>query len=166
MKIFRLFAFSFLFLIPVTIFAQFTIDDRAILFSNVNVVPMTEQTVMTGMDVLVEGDRISAIGQTGELSVPTGASVIDAEGKYLMPGLAEMHGHVPPMESGNWPERYLEDVLYLYLAGGITTVRGMLGQFRALHCILPDPVLAGNLSIHPKKPESECMNSLRQGGIY
>ncbi len=128
MKIFRLFAFSFLFLIPVTIFAQFTIDDRAILFSNVNVVPMTEQTVMTGMDVLVEGDRISAIGQTGELSVPTGASVIDAEGKYLMPGLAEMHGHVPPMESGNWPERYLEDVLYLYLAGGITTVRGMLGH--------------------------------------
>jgi imidazolonepropionase-like amidohydrolase len=41
-----------------------------------------------------------------------------------MPGLAEMHGHVPPP---NAPPEYTDRVLFLYLANGITTVRGMLG---------------------------------------
>ena len=130
MKLLRYSILFLLFLIPTTIFAQYVsvIDDRAILFSNVNVVPMTDQNVIPGMDVLIEGDRISRIGQTGELSVPHGTEVINAEGKYLLPGLAEMHGHVPPVQSDSWPERYLEDVFFLYLAGGVTTVRGMLGH--------------------------------------
>src|SRR5690606_25103695 len=46
-------------------------------------------------------------------------------GKYLMPGLAEMHGHVPPP---NAPAEFTEDVLFLYAATGVTTVRGMLGS--------------------------------------
>jgi imidazolonepropionase-like amidohydrolase len=41
-----------------------------------------------------------------------------------MPGLAEMHGHVPPP---NQPVQYIEDVLFLYFANGVTTVRGMQG---------------------------------------
>lgn len=106
------------------------IDDRAILFHNVNLVTMTDESAQYGMDLLVEGDRISRIAPIGESYAPHGATVINGHGrKYLMPGLAEMHGHVPPMESeGRWPERYLEDVLFLYLAGGVTTVRGMLGH--------------------------------------
>jgi imidazolonepropionase-like amidohydrolase len=58
--------------------------------------------------------------------------MIDDTGKFLMPGLAEMHGHVPPTEPG--PEapdyfntEYVESTLFLYVSAGITTVRGMLG---------------------------------------
>jgi imidazolonepropionase-like amidohydrolase len=60
----------------------------------------------------------------GSVRVPYGARLVDGSGKYLMPGLAEMHGHVPPP---NAPPEYTERVLFLYLANGITTVRGMLG---------------------------------------
>jgi imidazolonepropionase-like amidohydrolase len=53
-----------------------------------------------------------------------GAVRVDGRGKYLLPGLAEMHGHVPPPSA---PAELTEDVLFLYVANGITTVRGMLG---------------------------------------
>ncbi len=49
---------------------------------------------------------------------------IDLQGAFVMPGLAEMHAHVPPM---NEPQR-VQDVLDLFLAHGITTIRGMLGE--------------------------------------
>ena len=59
-----------------------------------------------------------------DIEVPSGAQMIDGTGKFLMPGLAEMHGHIPRPDQ---PEQYTEDVLFLYVANGITTVRGMLG---------------------------------------
>lgn len=102
-----------------------TLDITA--FVNVNVVPMDADHVLHGMTVVVTGDRITQMGSADAIQVPDGATIINAEGKYLMPGLAEMHGHVPPEQSGSLPARYVEDVLFLYLAGGITTVRGMLG---------------------------------------
>jgi imidazolonepropionase-like amidohydrolase len=51
--------------------------------------------------------------------------VIDGQGAYAMPGLAEMHAHVPGADDG---EQRAKDVLALYLANGITTARGMLGE--------------------------------------
>jgi hypothetical protein len=48
-----------------------------------------------------------------------------------MPGLAEMHAHVPPMRVG---EQQVHDTLFLYLAHGITTIRGMLGETGHLVC--------------------------------
>ncbi len=91
-------------------------------FTNVNVLPMDRDQVLTAHTVVVEGDRIQSVG--ADIEVPSGAHIIDGTGKFLMPGLAEMHGHVPR------PDRhaqYTEDVLFLYVANGITTVRGMLG---------------------------------------
>jgi cytosine/adenosine deaminase-related metal-dependent hydrolase len=74
--------------------------------------------------VLVQGDRIVAVGPAASVAVPAGARRVDGRGKWLVPGLAEMHGHVPPPTA---PAQATEDVLFLYLANGITTVRGMLG---------------------------------------
>lgn len=95
---------------------------QVIAFTDVNVIPMSSNEVLTDHTVLVRGDRITALG--ADLDVPAGAKVIDGSGQYLLPGLAEMHGHVPRPEE---PEQYTEDVLFLYVANGITTVRGMLG---------------------------------------
>jgi imidazolonepropionase-like amidohydrolase len=96
-------------------------------FLNATLIPMDSDRVQPGMDVMVEGGRIVSIKPHGSETAPAGALIIDASGKYILPGLAEMHGHVPPTQGGNLPARYVEDVLFLYLAGGITTVRGMLG---------------------------------------
>lgn len=103
-------------------------QERYVVFTGVNLVTMENEQILMDMDVHIKGDRIEEIVRTGEADIPTGAEVIDGNGRYLMPGLAEMHGHVPPVESSDFPDRYVEDVLFLYLAGGVTTVRGMLGH--------------------------------------
>jgi imidazolonepropionase-like amidohydrolase len=93
-------------------------------FVNVNVVPMERERVIENQTVIVRNGRIAEIGPANKVKAPDGATRVEGAGKYLMPGLAEMHGHIPPP---NAPKAYTESVLFLYAANGITTVRGMLG---------------------------------------
>lgn len=86
---------------------------------------MNREVVIKDHSVLVKGDRFAEVGPAGKLKVPMSATRIDARGKYLMPGMGEMHGHIPPLTS---PHAFIEDILFLYVANGITTVRGMLGH--------------------------------------
>ena len=97
---------------------------KSVVFSNVSVVPMTGNQVLENQTVVVTGDRITAVGPAKTAKVPDGAARIDGQGKYLMPGLAEMHGHIP---GGNAPREFVDNVLFLYVASGVTTVRGMQG---------------------------------------
>jgi imidazolonepropionase-like amidohydrolase len=100
----------------------------AVVFTDVNVIPMDGQRVIAGQTVIVRGDRIEAIGSARSTRVPAGAIRIDGRGKYLMPGLAEMHAHVLPAQApGNADERFNRDIFFLYVANGITTIRAMLG---------------------------------------
>jgi imidazolonepropionase-like amidohydrolase len=100
----------------------------AVAFVDVNVIPMDRQRVLAGQTVIVRGDRIESVGPTRSTSVPAGATRIDGRGKYLMPGLAEMHAHVLPAQAqGNADERLNRDIFFLYIANGITTIRAMLG---------------------------------------
>ncbi|WP_215399230.1 amidohydrolase family protein [Rheinheimera oceanensis] len=111
-------------------------------FDQVHVLPMDSDQLLRNQRVLVQGDRIVAVGPAAELALPQDATVIDGAGRYLLPGLAEMHGHVPPMvDFSGMPARYLDDVLMLYLAGGVTTVRGMLGHDQQLR--LKDDIASG-----------------------
>ncbi len=94
-------------------------------FIGANVVPMDGDRVVERQTVLVQGSHIVAFGPAADVEVPEGAIEIDAAGKYLMPGLAEMHGHLP---SPDMPAAVTENVLFLYVANGVTTVRGMQGN--------------------------------------
>jgi imidazolonepropionase-like amidohydrolase len=97
-------------------------------FTDVNVIPMDRQRVVAGQTVVVRGDRIEAVGPSASTRVPAGAVRVDGRGKYLMPGLAEMHAHVLPAQAaGNADERLNRDIFFLYIANGITTIRAMLG---------------------------------------
>ncbi len=93
-------------------------------FVGVNVIPMDSERVLTDQIVIVEDGRIVAIGPTAATTLPEDAIEIDGRGRFLIPGLAEMHGHIPPPDA---PAFHVESVLFLYVANGVTTVRGMLG---------------------------------------
>ena len=105
-------------------------------FVDVNVLPMDRERVLAGQTVLVADGRITRMGAAAEVEVPDGATAIDGRGKYLMPGVAEMHGHFPDPDA----QEFTEAVLYLYVANGVTLVRGMQGN--ASHLPLRDAIEA------------------------
>lgn len=78
----------------------------------------TGKTPLVDSAVVIEGDRISAIGPRSEVKIPDGASVVDARGKYVLPGLWDMHAHFYQVEFGP-----------AYLAAGITTARDVGNEF-------------------------------------
>jgi len=101
-------------------------------FTNVAVIPMTSNRVIENQTVVIRGDEISLIAPSENVEFDNDATIIDGSGKFLIPGLAEMHGHVPPTDPPSNAPRYMnmeyvENTLFLYTAAGITTVRGMLG---------------------------------------
>src|SRR5690349_2649248 len=93
-------------------------------FVDVTVLPMDRERVLTGQTVLVRDGRIAAVGPSASVRVPADAQRIDAKGKFLMPGLAEMHAHVLGPQQ---PEQLNRDLMFLYVANGVTTIRAMLG---------------------------------------
>jgi imidazolonepropionase-like amidohydrolase len=95
-----------------------------IAFTNVTLVPMDSERLVPGQTVVVRDGSITAIGQTAAMTLPADLPQIDGTGHYLMPGLAEMHAHVPPNPKD---DQWTEDVLFLYVANGITFARSMLG---------------------------------------
>ena len=101
--------------------------DRATAFVDVNVVPMDRQRVLERQTVVVRDGRIVAMGPVASTQVPADAMRVDARGKYLMPGLAEMHAHVIGGQNPNHAQLN-RDILLLYVANGITSIRAMLGQ--------------------------------------
>lgn len=92
-------------------------------FVNVNVIAMVDDRITPAQTVIVNDDRIIAIGDVDTTSVPEDAEVVDGTDRYLMPGLVEMHGHITSTAPAS-----LDSVFGLFVANGVTTVRGMLGR--------------------------------------
>jgi imidazolonepropionase-like amidohydrolase len=136
-------------------------QEPVVAFVDVNVVPMNRDGVLEHQTVIVRGNRIAEMGPAARVRAPAGATTVNASGKYLMPGFAEMHGHFPNPNAG--PE-LTENVLFLYVANGVTTVRGMQGQLPHLELKarvargellgprlwVPGPALSGNSAPTPE----------------
>lgn len=101
---------------------------REIVFKSVNVIPMDKEQVIENQTVVVKNGRITVMGDAAKVKFGKEALVIEAKGKYLMPGWAEIHAHVPQTDD----LEPMKEVLMLYLANGITTIRGMLGHQKHL----------------------------------
>ncbi|MGH7606506.1 MAG: amidohydrolase family protein, partial [Gemmatimonadales bacterium] len=99
-------------------------DSQVVAFVDVNVIPMDRDGVLEHQTVVVRDGRIAQLGPVAQIRVPAGATSVDGRGKYLIPGLGEMHGHLPNPNAG---AELTENVLFLYVAHGVTTVRGMQG---------------------------------------
>lgn len=91
-------------------------------FTNGRIITMVGEQVIERGTVVVEGNRIVAIGPARQVTVPAGAKVIDVSGKTLMPGLVDMHGHINNCyytSSGLMPQK--QQSRYADLAYGVTT---------------------------------------------
>lgn len=91
-------------------------DEPAVAFVGVTVLPLDTAAVLADHTVIVRGDRIERLGPRAAIAVPPGAQVIDGRGRYLIPGLMDMHVHLARRQS-----------LELLVAFGVTTVRNMWG---------------------------------------
>lgn len=86
-------------------------------FVGVHVLPMDAERVLRDHTVVVVDETIVALGPRDRIALPNGARVIDGKGKWLIPGLADMHVH-------SWDA--LED--NLFVAHGVTTIRNLFGS--------------------------------------
>ena len=90
-----------------------------------DVLPMTATERLTDQTVLVDGERIAAVGPRASTAVPAGYRTIDARGKVVMPGLVDMHIHMSPAPGTSWDST--QRALAISLANGVTTARVMSG---------------------------------------
>jgi imidazolonepropionase-like amidohydrolase len=121
MRILRL-APTFSLLFGFSIAAQ---NPPAVAITNVSVIPMDRERVIADQTVVIERGRIARLGPSASVRPPAGATIVDGRGKFLIPGLAEMHAHVP---GGQAPAEVVDRVLSLFALNGVTTIRGMLGD--------------------------------------
>jgi hypothetical protein len=100
--------------------AQPSPPPHALVFTHVTVVDVSTGRGYADSTVVVQGDRITAVGR--RVSIPKDAQVIDASGKFLIPGLWDMHFHAPE-------DKQAREIFYpLVVANGVTGVRNMFGD--------------------------------------
>ncbi len=111
-------------------------------FVDVHVVPMDRWRILEHQTVVVRDGVIRAIGDTADVEVPANAVRIRGEGRYLLPGLGDMYARLPVGDDVS--EEELQDLLFLYLANGVTTVRQGPGEPQ--HTALKRRLLGGELT--------------------
>ncbi len=94
-------------------------------FINVNVIPMDKERVLPRQTVIVRDGTIVEIGDAKRIKVPANAQRIDGAGKFLIPGLADMHVHL--FSDDEFPDAFAEDEFKIMIAHGVTTIRLMTG---------------------------------------
>ncbi len=134
--------------------AQTKLEDRPLVITNVNIIPMIpENTVIEGATVVIEGNRITSINE----AVPDGAVIIDGTGKWLMPGLIDMHVHT--LTDGHFNTTYptraaalfnTQDIMTPYVANGVTTIfdlNARAGHFGQRNEILRGEVIGPRMAL-------------------
>lgn len=95
----------------------------SLVLTHVTVIDGTGSPPQPEITLVITGDRIIGLGQAGTIPIPTDAQVVDATGKFLIPGLWDMHAH--PFLTKH--EFFPQFVMNLYLANGVTSLRDMFG---------------------------------------
>jgi imidazolonepropionase-like amidohydrolase len=108
-------------LLPTLIAAQVR-QNRSIVFNRVTIIDVKNAASKSGMTVIIKGRRIAAIGKTGKVKIPKDAEIIDASGKFLIPGLWDMHAHFGTDDFDKNAH------LRLFIINGVTGIRIMDGE--------------------------------------
>jgi len=113
----------FIFITACTSAQTIDLSSEAKVVTNVNVINVRDGSILPAQNVFIDSGKIVKISD--QISIPEGVEQINGQDKFLVPGLAEMHAHIP---SPQWGRSNLNETLFLYLSNGITTIRGMLGH--------------------------------------
>ena len=95
---------------------------QALVIAHVTVIDVVNGQALPDMNVVVEGERIKQVGLASQVKIPEGAQVVDGAGKFLIPGLWDMHVHT---FFGEQAPAGRDVTLPLFVANGITGVRDM-----------------------------------------
>ncbi len=137
-------------------------NSQVFAFLNVNVIPMDRERVLRDQTVVVRDGRIAEIGDAARIKAPKEAQVIDGRGKYLIPGLIDMHTHL--FSDEDFPDSLAGDELAVMVANGVTTIRLMIGTPE--HLALRAKIARGELrgpTLYVASPE---FTGRRHGGIF
>ncbi len=104
-------------------------QEPALVLDGVTVIDVESGRTSPGLSVLIEGNRITGLDRRSNLRIPSGARVVEATGKFLIPGLWDMHVHTA---FGDWFPGGRDIALPLFVANGITGVRDMGGELDVL----------------------------------
>lgn len=129
--------------------AAMTREGALVAIVGATVVPVHGPTAVRDATVVVDGERLLAVGPRAEVPVPASARVVDGSGRFLVPGLVDMHVHIggPALRHEPGSPEYTRlaveagDDLELYLANGVTLVRNMWGA--PFHRVLDAEVADG-----------------------
>lgn len=102
---------------------------HVLVFTNVNVIDMSGGPTLRSVNVVIHNDRIVAISKRAVIHLGRNVQVVNAAGKFLIPGLWDMHVHTAVRPDADLPSRNL---LSLYLAYGVVGVRDMGGDWTRL----------------------------------
>jgi imidazolonepropionase-like amidohydrolase len=176
MRRFALFCLFILLSSGPVLHAQSTAESsrQALVITHVTVIDTTGAPPLIDRTVVMNNHRISSIAGAGKATLPTAARVIDASGKFLIPGLWDMHSHFSD-----------RDYLPLYLANGVTGLRIMFGDSTAreirkqiaVGTLLgprmvigsriidgPAPFLPGFISVHTPEEARRAVDEEKQAG--
>jgi tetratricopeptide (TPR) repeat protein len=149
-------------------------SQKPLVFAHVTVVDVTGGPLKPDLVIVITGDRITGMGDAKGFKLPIDADVVDATGKFLIPGLWDAHAH--------WGDR---DYLPLFIANGITNVRIMYGQpyyhqwrkqiengeLLGPSMVIASPLLdgpvgmwPGSLTIHSAAEAREAVTRVKQAG--
>ena len=153
-----------------------------LIFTNVNVVNMRDGTIAQGMTVVIKKGRISGVAKVGLVDQGRDIQIVNANGKYMVPGLWDMHVH-SAFVSPAWDEK----VIYpLYIANGVTGVRDMggdpdvlesrrnrieSGELLGPHLILAGPFLAGGksdrqtIAVNTPEDARQAVDAVKKRGL-
>src|SRR5690349_10694208 len=114
----RNYVLSLLCISAVALLAAPAQDSAVVLIRDATVVHARSPSVIPHRDIVVRGNRIADVRATGSGKIPKGAKVVDARGKFLIPGLWDMHTHTLTADRvPTW--------LALFVANGVTGIRDM-----------------------------------------
>lgn len=162
-------------LMPAFVAAQNN-QSRPVIFRHVTIIDVKRGVAESDMTVIVTGNRIAAVGKSRRIKLAKDAQVVDARGKFLIPGLWNMHVHFGDDDFDK------NHTLRLYIASGITGIRIMDGEpvyyqwrdeARNGSLLAPRMVVAsrvigfGDLSnLSPEKTRAEVGRAKREGADF
>ena len=127
-------------------FQQFVaVEAPSIALTNVTVIDGTGTASRDGQTILIQGDRIAAVGPASDVTIPSGAETLDLAGHTVIPGLVGLHNH-SYYTGGNGRAAQLSfSGSRLYLASGVTTIRTTGAQQPYAELNLKEDIEAGRM---------------------